>query len=48
MKWDWTYHFKNQEEFEKDLEEVNQMVDKFGEYEGKLNNDEQFVEYCSL
>lgn len=48
MKWDLTYHFKNQEEFEKALEEVNQMVAKFGEYEGKLNNEESFVEYCLL
>lgn len=40
--------FKNQEEFEKALEEVNQMVAKFGEYEGKLNNEESFVEYCLL
>ena len=37
MKWDLTYHFKNQEEFEKALEEVNQMVAKFGEYDHLLN-----------
>lgn len=24
------------------------MVAKFGEYEGKLNNEESFVEYCLL
>ena len=45
MNWDLTYHFKNQEEFEKSLEEVNKLVEQFKEYEGKLSNEEYFVKY---
>lgn len=48
MNWDLTYHFKNQEEFEKSLEEVNKLVEQFKEYEGKLSNEEYFVKYFLL
>lgn len=48
MNWDLTYHFKNQEEFEKSLESVNQLVEQFKEYEGKLSNEEYFVKYFLL
>jgi len=46
MKWDLTYHFKNKEEFEEALANVNQMVEGFKEYEGKLHEEDQFVKYC--
>lgn len=46
MKWDLTYHFKNKEEFEEALANVNQMVESFKEYEGKLHEEDQFVKYC--
>lgn len=48
MNWDLTYHFKNNEEFENALIEVNNLVSKFKEYEGKLNEEEQFVKYLLL
>ena len=45
MKWDLTYHFKNQEEFEKALEEVNQMVAKFGD---QKNLKKMLLEYTNM
>lgn len=48
MNWDLTYHFNTQEEFLTALEEVNQMVKQFSTFEGKLSNEEAFVEYCLL
>lgn len=48
MNWDLTYHFKTQEGFNNALEEVNMMVQKFSTFEGKLENEESFVEYCLL
>ncbi len=46
MNWDLTYHFKNKEDFEKALLDVNQLVDSLKEYEGNLHNEEHFVKYC--
>ncbi len=48
MNWDLTYHFKNLEEFEQALAEVNQMVMKFSSFEGKLNEEESFIDYLLL
>ena len=48
MNWDLTYHFKNNEEFEQALEEVNQIVLKFASFEGLLNQEEKFIEYLLL
>ncbi len=48
MNWDLTYHFKNNEEFENALIEVNNLVSKFKEFEGKLHIEENFVNYLKL
>ena len=48
MNWDLTYHFKNNEEFENALIEVNNLVPKFKEFEGKLHIEENFVNYLKL
>lgn len=45
MKWDLTYHFKNQEEFESALEAVKSIAESVKEFEGKLSNEETFVKY---
>ena len=48
MNWDLTYHFKNNEEFENALIEVNNLVNKFKEFEGRLSEEEHFVKYLLL
>ncbi len=48
MNWDLTYHFKDTNEFEIALEEVNKLVAKFPTFEGKLNEEVSFVEYLLL
>ena len=48
MNWDLTYHFKNQEEFEKGLEHVNKLLEEFKQFEGKLKEEESFVKYFLL
>ena len=48
MNWDLTYHFKNQEEFEKAFEETKAVVAKFSEFQGKLGIESEFVKYCLL
>lgn len=48
MNWDLTYHFKNQEEFEKGLEYVNKLLEEFKQFEGKLKEEESFVKYFLL
>ena len=48
MKWDLTYHFENQEAFEKALAETGAMIQQFATFEGKLHEEEQFVQYCLL
>lgn len=45
MKWDLTYHFKNNDEFEQALNGVNQIVESIKDFEGKLSNEESFVKY---
>ena len=46
MKWDLTYHFKDKKEFEEALANVNQMVANLKDYEGKLHEEEKFIQYC--
>lgn len=48
MNWDLTYHFKTVEDFEKGLAEVNQMIERFPSFEGKLCEEKSFVEYLLL
>ena len=48
MNWDLTYHFKNNEEFENALIEVNDLVPKFKEFEGKLHIEENFINYLII
>lgn len=46
MRWDLTYHFKDKKEFEQALEKVNQIIASLKDYEGKLHEEEKFVQYC--
>lgn len=46
MKWDLTYHFKDKKEFEQALEKVTQIIDSLKDYEGRLHEEEAFVQYC--
>ncbi len=48
MNWDLTYHFKTQEDFEQALQKVTKMVNDFANFEGKLANEEDFVNYFVL
>lgn len=48
MKWDLTYHFKDKKEFEEALANVNQMVANLKDYEGKLHEEEKFIQYCLM
>lgn len=48
MKWDLTYLFKTEEDYEKAFEELKPYLAKIAEYSGKLNEEEKFVEYFLL
>lgn len=48
MKWDLTYLFKTEEEYEKAYEELKPYVEKAASFAGKLNEEEKFVEYYLL
>ncbi|MBQ8293041.1 MAG: oligoendopeptidase F [Bacilli bacterium] len=45
MKWDLTYLFKTEEEYEKAYEELIPYVEKAASFAGKLGDEEKFVEY---
>ena len=45
MKWDLTYHFKTQEDFEKAFNEAQAFIATLGSYKGKLHEIESFKEY---
>lgn len=47
-KWDLTYLFKNQEEFEEALSEVQNSIEVFTSYEGKLKTKDGFKGYMLL
>ncbi len=48
MKWDLTYLFKTEEEYERAYEELKPYVEKAASFTGKLNDEEKFVEYYLL
>ena len=48
MKWDLTYHYKTKEEFEKEFEEVQKLIEQLPSYQGKLGNFESFKEYYKI
>lgn len=48
MKWDLTYLFKTEEEYEKAYEKLKPYVEKAASFMGKLNDEEKFVEYYLL
>lgn len=45
MKWDLTYLFKTEEDYEKAYEELIPYVEKAASFMGKLGEEEKFVEY---
>ena len=48
MNWDLTYLFKTKEDFEKSLKESNAYLEEVKKYQGKLDNQEAFVNYLKL
>lgn len=48
MKWDLTYLFKNQEEYQKTFDEVSSYIPRLASYKGKLADEKSFVEYKLL
>ncbi|MGE4572063.1 MAG: oligoendopeptidase F [Candidatus Izemoplasmatales bacterium] len=48
MKWDLTYHFKNDQDFEKAFEETVSIIDKLASFKGKLGNEKDFKAYFDL
>ena len=48
MKWDLTYLFKTQEDFNKALTTTMGIIDKLATYKGVLNDEQKFVEYYQL
>lgn len=48
MKWDLTYLFKTEEEYEKAFEELQPYAEKLAAYNGKLADEKSFVEYNLL
>lgn len=48
MKWDLTYHFKNDQDFEKAFEETVSIIDKLTSFKGKLGNEKDFKAYFDL
>lgn len=47
-KWDLTYFFKSQEDFDKALENFKKYKDEFVTYKGKLNEEEKLKEFLRL
>ena len=45
MKWDLTYLFKTESDFNSALEGINNKIDDLASYKGKLGNLDSFVEY---
>lgn len=45
MNWNFEYFYKNREEFLQDLESVKTLCDSFKNYQGKLADENTFVEY---
>ena len=48
MKWDLTYHFKTEEDFKKEFEEVQALIQKLPAYQGKLSDPQSFKEYYNI
>lgn len=48
MKWDLTYLFKTQEDFNQALQTTMGIIDKLATYKGQLHLEEKFVEYYLL
>ncbi len=48
MKWDLTYLFKTEEEYEAAFEELKPVVGRLASFAGKLGEEESFVEYYSI
>ncbi len=48
MKWDLTYLFKTQEDFDQALQTTMGIIDKLATYKGQLHLEEKFVEYYLL
>ena len=48
MKWDLTYLFKTEDDYEKAFEELKPYVEKIASFNGKLNDEDKFVEYFLL
>ena len=48
MKWDLTYLFKTQEDWQKSLEECMAYIPKAASFKGKLGNKEDFIAYLKL
>ena len=48
MKWDLTYHFKNDQAFEKDFNKTSKLIEKMASYKGKLGNEKDFLEFFQL
>lgn len=45
MKWDLTYHYKTKEDFQKEFEEVQGLIQSLASYQGKLGEIESFKAY---
>lgn len=48
MKWDLTYHFKNEEEFKKEFAEVQALAQQLPLFQGKLHEIENFKKYYKI
>jgi oligoendopeptidase F len=48
MKWDLTYHFKNDQAFEKDFNKTSKLIEKMASYKGKLGDEKDFLEFFQL
>jgi oligoendopeptidase F len=48
MKWDLTYLFASQSDFEKSLNDTIKIITTLGTYKGKLNEEKKFKEYFLL
>ena len=48
MKWDLTYLFKTHQDFEVSLNELNTFIPRLASYQGKLHNENDFVQYLNL
>lgn len=48
MKWDLTYYFRTQQDFEMAFQEVQTLIGEFTKYKGKLSNFDDFKQYYLL